>query len=79
MRAVVSASVSEFSAARQIQKILVLSALIITAGLSALAQNVVVSPASLAFPSQLINTTSGSKAVTRERLTVSSCWISRSR
>jgi hypothetical protein len=59
-----AASTSASSFSKQFHRVLLLSALIVTASLNSWAQNITVSPASLTFAKQIVGTTSSSKAVT---------------
>jgi len=65
MRTTASAAyTSTSSIAKQFQRVLLLSALFVTASLNSWAQNITVSPASLAFAKQIVGTTSSFKALT---------------
>ncbi len=59
-----AANTSASSFSKQFHRVLLLSALFVTASLNSWAQNITVSPASLAFAKQIVGTTSASKAVT---------------
>ena len=60
----IAATIPASSIGKQFYRVLLFAALFVTASVSSWAQNITVSPGSLTFSKQLIDTTSASKSVT---------------